>query len=583
MQEAKKKNYSARPFSIFMAYVGGHRKLFVIDMICAVLVSLIDLVFPYVSRLSMNKLLPQGLFRVFFTVMAVMVLAYVLKAGLFYVITVLGHRMGVLIEADMRRDVFTHMQDLSCSFYDKNRTGVLMSRMTSDLFDITELAHHGPENVLICSLTIVGALIVMFSIQWQLALCLSIVLPLCLWFTLSQRVKMKEANLEVKRKTAIIYAAIESSISGIRTAKAFANEEQERSKFDEANALFKGSKMGYYKTMGLFMSGMDFTCCVSQVLVISVGGLLIMKGQMDYVDLVTFTLYVATFINPIRRLAQFAEQYMNGAAGFSRFLELMNTQPSVQDKPGAKDLGKARGQVDYDHVSFDYGNGVPVLKDIDLHIKPGQSLAVVGPSGGGKTTLSRLLPRFYDVCSGSVKVDGTDVRDLSQESLRRNIGLIEQDVFMFAGTIRDNIRYGRPDASDEEIVEAAVRAQVHGEIMELPEGYDSYIGERGVMLSGGQKQRIAIARAFLKDPPILVLDEATSALDTVTEQKISESLDSLSHGRTTITIAHRLSTVKNADMIAVVQGEGIVELGSHEELMARNGEYARLCRAQEIK
>lgn len=577
-----KKDYTQNPLKIFLSYIAGHKKLFTLDMSCALLVSVIDLLFPYVSRTSMNRLLPEKLFTLFFAVMAIMVAAYLVKAGLYYVITVLGHRMGVLIEADMRRDVFDHMQDLSCSFYDRNRTGVLMSRITSDLFEITELAHHGPENVLICTLTIVGALAVMFTIEWRLALALAIVLPLCLWFTLSQRVRMKTANIEVKKKTADIYAAIESSISGIRTAKAFANEAQEMDKFDEANALFKASKVEYYKTMGLFQSGMDFTCCIAQVLVITVGGLLIMQGKMDYIDLVTFTLYVSTFISPIRRLTQFSEQYMNGSAGFTRFLELMRTEPTIKDRPGAGELGAVEGRVDYQHVSFDYGNGVPVLRDIDLHIAPGQCLAVVGPSGGGKTTLCQLLPRFYDVCEGSVKVDGVDVRDVTQSSLRRNIGMIQQDVFMFAGTIRENIRYGRPDATDEEIVEAAVRAQIHNEIMELPDGYDTYIGERGVMLSGGQKQRISIARVFLKNPKILVLDEATSALDTVTEQRIQASLDDLSQGRTTIIIAHRLSTVRNADMIAVVEGEHIVELGNHQQLMEKNGEYARLCRAQNL-
>ena len=581
--EIMKKNFYGSPFKLFMSYVAGHKKLFAIDMGCALLVSVIDLAFPYVSRISMNSLLPNRLFAMFFTVMGIMVAAYVIKAALYYIITVVGHRMGVLIEADMRRDVFTHMQDLSCSFYDKNRTGVLMSRITSDLFEITELSHHGPENILICTLTIVGALAVMFTMEWRLALTLAIVLPLCLWFTLSQRVRMKKANIEVKRKTADIYAAIESSISGIRTAKAFANEEQESRKFDEANAMFKGAKVEYYRTMGLFQSGMDFTCCIAQVLVITVGGLLIMQNSMDYVDLVTFSLYVSTFISPIRKLAQFSEQYMNGSAGFTRFMELMQTQPSVKDKPDAIELQDVEGRVDYEDVSFDYGNGVEVLKDIDLHIEPGKCLAVVGPSGGGKTTLCQLLPRFYDVCSGSVKVDGIDVRDIKQSSLRRNIGIIQQDVFMFAGTIRENIRYGRPDATDEEIVEAAVRAQVHQEIMEMPQGYDSYIGERGVMLSGGQKQRISIARVFLKNPKILILDEATSALDTITEQRIQESLDELSQGRTTIIIAHRLSTVRNADMIAVVEGEHIIEMGTHKELMEKNGEYARLCRAQELK
>ena len=578
-----KKNYNAKPFSIFMSYIAGHKKLFGIDMLCALLVALIDLIFPYVSRYSMKVMLPNKLYATFFMVMAVLVLAYVLKAGLYYVITVIGHKMGVLVESDMRRDVFTHMQSLSFSYYDHNRTGVLMSRITSDLFEITELAHHGPENIVICTLTIVGALAVMFAMQWQLALVITLALPLCAWFTIKQRIKMKEANIEVKRKTAEIYSAIESSISGIRTAKAFANEDQESDKFDRANEMFRGSKVEYYKSMGLFNSGMEFTTGIVQVVVIAVGGLLIMQNKMNYIDLITFSLYVSAFVSPVRKLTQFAELYMQGTAGFARFLEVMRTEPTIKDAPDAMELGAVEGKIDYNHVSFNYGNGIPVLSDVDLHIAAGQCLAVVGPSGGGKTTLCQLLPRFYDVCEGSVTVDGIDVRHVTQASLRRNIGVIQQDVFMFAGTIRENIRYGRPDATDEEIVEAAVRAQIHSEIMEMPDGYDSYIGERGVMLSGGQKQRISIARVFLKNPKILILDEATSALDTVTEQRIQASLDELSEGRTTIIIAHRLSTVKNADVIAVVEGEHIVEMGSHSELMAKNGEYAALCRAQQIE
>ena len=578
-----KKNYNDNPFKIFISYITGHKDLFAIDMACAIIVSVIDMVFPYISRMSMNRLLPQGLFITFFAVMGIMILAFILRAVLYYVITVVGHRMGVLVESDMRRDIFTHMQDLSCSFYDKNRTGVLMSRITSDLFEITELAHHGPENVVICMLTIVGSIVMMFTIEWRLALVIAVILPLCLWFTLSQRKRMKEANVEVKRKTAEISAAIESSISGIRTAKAFANEQQESDKFDKANELFRGSKVEYYKTMGLYMSGMEFTTSIIQVIVIAVGGLLIMGGKMDYVDLVTFTLYVSAFISPVKKLAQFSEMYMQGSAGFSRFLEIMRTEPGIKDKPDAKEMGPVRGEIDYKDVSFDYGNGIPVLSHINLHINPGECLAVVGPSGGGKTTLCQLLPRFYDVCGGSVTVDGMDVRDVKQSSLRRNIGIIQQDVFMFAGTIRENIRYGRPDATDEEIIQAAVRAQIHNEIMEMPDGYDSYIGERGVMLSGGQKQRLSIARVFLKNPKILILDEATSALDTVTEQRIQAALDQLSQGRTTIIIAHRLSTIKNADVIAVVEGEHIVEMGSHQELMDKDGIYAALCRAQSME
>lgn len=577
-----KKNYNDKPLKIFMSYIAGHKKIFYFDMFCAFMVSLIDLVFPYVSKKAMNTYLPEKMFKTFFIVMGILLLAFIIKAGFFYFITVVGHRMGVLVESDMRRDVFTHMQDLSCSFYDKNRTGVLMSRITSDLFDVTELAHHGPENILICTVTIVGALIMMYCMQWRLALVLTLVLPLCLWFTLSQRMRMKVANVEVKRKTAEIYAAIESSISGIRTAKAFANEEQESDKFDAANEKFRGSKIEYYSSMGLYQSGMEFTTSIMQVVVIAFGGLLIMQGKMDYIDLITFSLYVTTFVSPIRRLTQFAEQYMQGTAGFGRFLEIMRTEPAIKDDPEAKEISDVQGKIDFENVSFDYGNGVPVLENIDLHVAPGQRLALVGPSGGGKTTMCQLIPRFYDVTGGRVMVDGQDVRSITQASLRQNIGVIEQNVFMFAGTIKENIRYGRPNASDEEIVEAAIRAEIHKEIMEMPDGYDTYIGERGVMLSGGQKQRISIARVFLKNPKILILDEATSALDTVTEQRIQNSLNRLSRGRTTIIVAHRLSTIKDVDTIAVVEGERITEIGSHKELIEKDGVYAELCRAQSM-
>ena len=575
-------NYSEPNLKIFLRYIARHKTLFAIDMVCAILMAAIDLIFPYVSRQAMNSLLPQKLYTAFFAVMGILFLAYVGRGVLYYIITVLGHRMGVLTEADMRRDLFEHMQGLSFSFYDHNRTGVLLSRVVSDLFEVTELAHHGPENVLICTLSILGALILMFTIRWELALVLTIALPLCIWFTLSQRMRMQDTNVEVKRKTAEITAAIESSISGVRTAKAFANEDRELGKFDRANTLFKGAKEAYYRSMGLYMSGMEFTTGVMQVLVIAAGGLLIMGGKMDYVDLVTFTLYVSTFISPLRRLVMFSEQYMQGKAGFERFLEIMRTEPEIQDAPDAGELTDIEGRIDFNDVSFHYDNGVPVLSHIDLHIAPGQTLAVVGSSGGGKTTMCQLIPRFYDVSEGSICVDGHDVRSVTQRSLRRNIGILQQDVFMFAGTIRENIRYGRPDATDEEIVEAAKRAEIHEEILAMPEGYDSYIGERGVMLSGGQKQRISIARVFLKNPKVLILDEATSALDTVTEQRIQKSMDALSVGRTSIVIAHRLSTVRHADCIAVVEDEHIVEMGSHEELMKQNGIYASLCRAQNL-
>ena len=569
------KNADKKPFSIFMSYIMCERRLFIIDTVCAVLVAAIDLAFPYVSKSSMQTYLPQSMYKTFFIVMAILALAYVLKAGLYYVITVLGHRMGVNIETRMRADLYTHMQELSFGFYDRNRTGTLMSRLTGDLFEITELAHHGPENIIICALTIVGAMAIMFTINWQLTLVLAILLPLCLWFTLKCRVKMKAANMEVKRKMGVIYSALENGVSGVRTAKAFANEALEKEKFDAANELYRGAKKEYYRTMGAFMSGMEFTTGIMPVAVIAVGGLMIMQGSFDYIDLITFTLYVSTFINPVRKLAQFAEIYMQGTAGFERFLEIMRTEPEIRDAPDAEDIGQVKGDIALEHVSFTY-DSVEVLHDVSLRAEAGRTLALIGPSGGGKTTVSQLIMRFYDVTDGAVTVDGRDVRGLTQASLRRNIGIIQQDVYMFAGTVRENIRYGRPDATDEEVIEAARLAELHDEIMQMPDGYDSYIGERGVMLSGGQKQRISIARVFLKNPPVLILDEATSALDTVTERRIQASLDRLCVGRTSIVIAHRLSTIRNADLIAVIEHGRVAEQGTHAELLALGGIYASL-------
>ncbi len=575
-------HYNRSKLRIFIDYIKPHRRDFAVDMLLSTAVAAVDLAFPIVTRKSMQTLLPRNAYGTFFLVMACLLIAYLLRALCQYFVTVIGHRMGTLVEADMRRDVFTHMQSLSYSFFDHNRTGVLLARVTNDLFEIVELAHHGPEHLLTCSLTIIGALVVLLFINWKLALVLLVMVPFLVWFGMRQRIKMQNANKEVKAKTGLINAAIESGISGIRTSKAFANEQAEDEKFDEANEAFKKSKIGYYAAMGRFMAGTEANIGLMQVAVIAFGGLLIMRGEMDYIDLITFTLYIATFTSPIRKLMQFMEIYAQGVAGFERFLEIMRTAPEIQDAPDAVLLTGAKGEVAFENVSFEYDDGTKVLENIDLTIAPGETFALVGSSGGGKTTLCHLIPRFYDVTEGRITIDGTDVRHVTQESLRRNIGIIQQDVFLFAGTVMDNIRYGRPDATDAEVVAAAKQARIHEDILAMPKGYDTYVGERGVVLSGGQKQRISIARVFLKNPPILILDEATSALDSVTEAKIQESLDRLAKGKTCIVIAHRLSTVRDADRIAVIEDRHILEQGTREELLAKNGVYAELERTQSL-
>ena len=576
------KDFSRSKLAIFASYIKPHGKAFAIDMALSVAIAIVDLVFPYVSRWSMRSLLPEGLFKTFFSVMLIMFAAYLIRAVCQYFVTVIGHRMGTMVEADMRRDVFTHMQALSYSFFDRNRTGVLMARVTNDLFEIVELAHHGPENILTCSLTIIGALVILLTINPVLTLVLLVMVPACVVFTMRQRLNMQNANREVKKRTGEINAAIESGISGIRTSKAFANEGAEDEKFAVANEAFKESRVSFYKAMGIFNAGIEAAISLMQVAVIAVGGVLIMRGELGYVDLITFTLYVSTFTTPIRKLTQFMEIYTQGMSGFDRFVELMRTQPEIQDSPDARILTDVRGDIRFEDVSFSYNDGTRVLDHVDLHVAPGETVALVGESGGGKTTMCHLIPRFYDVTDGRITVDGQDIRALTQESLRKNIGIIQQDVFLFAGTVRENIRYGRPDATDAEVVEAAVRARIHDDIMEMPDGYDTFVGERGIVLSGGQKQRVSIARVFLKDPPILILDEATSALDSVTEREIQDSLDVLSAGKTCLVIAHRLSTVRGADRIAVVEGMHIAELGTHDELMKLGGVYARLERAQEL-
>ena len=577
------KDYQTRsPLRIFLSYFKPHRRLFALDMTCAFLIALIDLAFPLVSRQAMYTWLPEKQFRVFFLVMAAVVVAYVLRSGLYFVVAYWGHTFGIRVEADIRRDLYHHMQELGFDFYDRNRTGQLMSRLTSDLFELTELAHHGPEDLFISVVTIFGALAVMFTVRWELALVLLVLLPVLLWTAMRRRRQMSDASRAAKQKTGTINAAIESGLSGVRTTKAFANEAEQQQRFDEANEVFKTAKRGFHKEMGRFNAVMEFFTGILPVVVIAVGGWLIMRERMNYVDLITFSLYVTAFVSPIRKLANFAEMFSNGFAGLHRFVELMRTEPTIQDAPDASELTDVRGDVDVEDVTFAYGDKTDVLHHVTLHIPAGETVALVGPSGGGKSTLCQLLPRFYDVDSGAIYIDGRDVRKLTQGSLRRSIGIVQQDVFLFADTIRENIRYGRPGASDEEVERAARQAEIYDDIMAMPDGFDTYVGERGALLSGGQKQRVSIARIFLKNPPILILDEATSALDSVTESKIQGAFDRLAKGRTTLIIAHRLSTIRSASRILVIRDGRIAEEGSHQALLALNGEYARLYHTQNV-
>ena len=568
---------------IFVSYFRPHMGLFLLDMACALMISLIDLAFPFVSRTCMNVLIPESRSQAFFAVIAVMLCAYVLRAGLQYVVCYWGHTFGVLVEADIRKDLFSHLQTLSFGFYDKNRTGHLMSRMTAELFDITELAHHGPEDLFISGVTVVGAIVIMFTIQWRLALVMLLLVPTFVVVVNLNRRNMIRASRRVKQNIASINADIESSISGMRTAKAFSNENAESEKFSGANERFKTSKKERYKAMAWFMCSMEFFTCILPVAVIAVGGALIMNGEMNYIDLTTFFLYTSTFINPMRKLANLSEMLVDGIAGLGRFVELMRIEPDLKDKPDALVLSGVEGSIDVDNVSFSYErDDVEVLHHVSLHVAPGETVAVVGPSGGGKTTLCSLIPRFYDVGEGSIRIDGHDVRDVQQQSLRRNIGVVQQDVFLFAASILDNIRYGRPGASTDEVIAAAKRAEIYDDIMAMPDGFHTYVGERGALLSGGQKQRISIARIFLKNPPVLILDEATSALDSVTEAKIQRAFDELAKGRTTIIIAHRLSTVRAASRILVIRDGVIAEQGAHNDLLARGGDYAQLYNTQNL-
>ena len=566
----------------FIGYYKPHRKLFFIDMLCAFIVALCDLFYPVIAKDIINEYVPSQNLRLLLVWAGVLLGIYALKALLNYIIQYWGHVVGVRMQGDMRRDMFRRLQKLPFSFYDENKTGAVMSRLINDLFDVSELAHHGPEDLFISLVTIVGALTVMTTIEWRLALVVAVMIPVFVAIIVSRRKAMREASRRVKKKTGAINADIESALSGIRTAKAFANEHVEEEKFDRSNDIYKTSKKMFHREMGIFMAVMEFFTSSLSVAVVTVGGLLIMKGQMDTVDLLTFTLYIASFVNPIRKLANFTELFSNGTAGFDRFLEIMRTAPELHDAPDAIELTQVHGEIGVENVSFSYEDDPEVLHDVSLHVPAGKTVAIVGPSGGGKSTLCQLIPRFYDVTGGAITVDGHDVRSVTQESLRRSIGIVQQDVFLFADSILENIRYGKPGATMEEIIDAAKRAEIYDDIMAMPDGFDTYVGERGTLLSGGQKQRISIARIFLKNPPILILDEATSALDTLTEAKIQHAFDELAKNRTTLIIAHRLSTIRAAGEIVVIADGRIAERGTNEELLKHNGIYASLCRTQNL-
>lgn len=577
------KDYNKSPVGVFLSYFRNHKGLFILDMSCAFLAALIDVAFPYVSRMAMYDLLPNKAYRAFFTVIAIVVVAFVIKAALNFIITYLGHMFGIHVEADIRKDLFGHFQTLGYDYYDKNITGQLMNRLTGDLFELTELAHHGPEDLLISFITIVGALTVMFTIQWQLALVVALLVPIFVIIVMVLRRKMMASSVDVKKKMALINGQIESGLSGLKTSQAFANEEIDFEKFNLSNDTYKNSKNNFYMQMGKFNASQEFFICIMQVAVIAVGGLLIMKDSMNYIDLITFSLYIAAFVNPIRKLTNFAEIFMSGFAGLKRFVEIMRTEPSIKDDKDAVEMKDVKGDIELKHVDFQYEQEEPILKDVSLSVKPGETVAIVGPSGGGKTTICHLLPRFYQIQGGEILVDGTNIDRYTLKSLRTNIGIVQQDVFLFADSIMENIRYGKPGATDEQVIEAAKLAEIYDDIMLMPKGFDTYIGERGTLLSGGQKQRVSIARTILKDPAILILDEATSALDSVTEAKIQSAFDRLSEGRTTLIIAHRLSTIRKANSIIVINQGRIVEQGSHQELLQLDGQYAKLYKTQNMR
>lgn len=566
-------------FKRFISYYSPYKGMFYLDMFCAFILSGIDLFFPSLVKYMMDEVYnkrPANLLETVLITSAVLLILYIIRYFCQRYITSWGHIMGARMETDMRRDLFNHLQKLSFAFYDNENTGRLMSRITNDLFDITELAHHGPEDVFISIIKITGAIIIMLTMDVKLTLILLALLVFIIVFTGFYNIRMRAVFAENRKKIAVVNAKAQDSLAGIRVVKSFANEDIEACKFEDGNKQFLKTKENSYTVMGSFHSGNQLLQGVLYLSVLAFGGIFLSMGEISTSELVAYILFINVFLNPIDRLVNFTETFQRGMSGFDRLLEILDTKPEIVDSGDAEELKDVRGEIGFRNVSFSYNDRTAVLSNINLDIKRGRTVAIVGPSGAGKTTFCNLIPRFYEVNEGSITIDGKDIRRLTMESLRKNIGMVQQDVYMFSGTIGENILYGKPDASAEEVAEAAKLANAHDFIMELENGYDTFTGERGVKLSGGQKQRISIARAFLKNPPILILDEATSALDNESERLVQESLNTLACGRTTLIIAHRLSTIKNADDIVVLTTRGIEEQGTHDELMRKGGVYASL-------
>lgn len=567
----------------FISYYKPYKKMFFMDMFCALILSVIDLSFPIIVKYLLNDIYIKDtnvILKYAIIIGLFMFFMYVIRFFCQYYITSWGHIMGAKMEADMREDIFSHLQKLSFSYYDNNTTGKLMSRVVTDLFDISELAHHGPEDVFISILKIVGSFLLLLNINVKITLILFAITLVMLYFSYFYNKRMRYIFKENRAKIANVNAQIQDSLSGIRVVKSFANENIERIKFNEGNKEFLDTKEKSYYLMGRFFSMNGFFQGMLYLSVVVFGGIFISTGAIKVSDLVVYILYINIFLNPIEKLVNFTEQYQKGISGFERFLEIINTDPDIKDKKGAIEIKDVKGNIEFKNVSFSYDNKNSILNSINMNIECGKTAAIVGPSGSGKTTFCNIIPRFYEIYEGMVTIDGIDIKDIKLKSLRRNIGIVQQDVYIFGGTIKDNIAYGDSNASEEEIIKAAKKANAHEFIMGLENGYDTYVGERGVKLSGGQKQRISIARVFLKNPPILILDEATSALDNESERYIQKSLERLSENRTTIVIAHRLSTIKNADKIVVLTQEGIKETGTHDELLLEDGVYAKLYNMQ---